>query len=528
MVERLVQKAELSVVLASARHVWASCWLWLSSPAVRCALALIFKDDLSQRLHLGMGDAQRDAPDAEAVRDVFCFAGEGHGWAAAVFAHDFQVYPADPAPPARSQRLHGRFFCGKTPRVALKFVLEPFAVGNFLGGEDALQKSSAVALNGALDALHFGDIHAQTDDQAASRMQRAPARWYCCRGNTGNMSRPLRQRGKPAPIILILPMGSVHTSRRKGSKRKATPKRAAPQAWTTRARGGLRILQVPAFSRIPWLVHGFSTRVGGASTITEKTHPHKAKMGHANGKRVLNLGFTEWDSRETVRENRRRLQSALNAQEFNLAPLLQFHSDSIELFEAAPKEPCRADASITNRSGLLLAVQTADCVPILLVDPKKRAVAAVHAGWRGTLQRILTKTIGRMQMQFGSEPGDLLAAMGPAIGACCYEVGTEVASAFAAKFANAAEWFDELRTGDEPNPLQWLNMMPPGHQPPPKKVLLDLRKANRAQLLEAGLRPESLFVSDLCTACRGDLLFSYRKEGAQSGRMMAVIGIRPS
>jgi polyphenol oxidase len=308
-------------------------------------------------------------------------------------------------------------------------------------------------------------------------------------------------------------MGSVRTSPRKGSKRKATRKRASSQAWSTRARGGLQILQVPAFSRIPWLVHGFSTRVGGASTI--------------NGERALNLGFTEWDSRETVRENRKRLQSALNAKDFKLAPLLQFHSDSIHVFEAAPGEPCRADASLTQRSGLLLAVQTADCVPILLVDPKRRGVAAIHAGWRGTLQRILMKAIGRMQMQFGSEPGDLLAAIGPSIGPCCYEVGTEVAATFAAKFANAAEWFDELRTGDEPNPLQWLNMMPPGHQPPPKKVLLDLRKANRAQLLEAGVPQANIFVSGLCTSCRRDLLFSYRKEGAQSGRLMALIGIRP-
>jgi YfiH family protein len=175
---------------------------------------------------------------------------------------------------------------------------------------------------------------------------------------------------------------------------------------------------------------------------------------------------------------------------------------------------------------LLLGVQTADCVPILLVDTKNRAVAAVHAGWRGTLQRIVAKAVGRMQMEFGSRPADLLAALGPAIGGCCYEVGTEVASAFTAQFSNAAEFFDELRTGDEPNPLQWLNMMPPGHQPPAKTVLLDLRKANRSQIIEAGLRAENIFVNDLCTACRTDLLFSYRKEGARSGRLMSVVGIQ--
>jgi YfiH family protein len=245
-----------------------------------------------------------------------------------------------------------------------------------------------------------------------------------------------------------------------------------------------------------------------------------------DGEKVLNLGLTEWDTKENVLENRRLFQSALGASDLKLISLKQIHSDVIHLFDAAPAEPCRGDASVTNRPRLLLGVQTADCVPILLVDPKKRAIAAVHAGWRGTLARIVVKAIGKMQMHFGSKPPDLLAAIGPAIGGCCYEVGTEVATQFLSQFAEAPEWFDEFRTGDEPNPIQWLNMMPPGHQPPPKNVLLDLRKANRAQLLDAGLRAKNIFVSDLCTACRRDLLFSYRKEGPQSGRLMSVIGIR--
>ncbi len=282
--------------------------------------------------------------------------------------------------------------------------------------------------------------------------------------------------------------------------------------WIERKLRGIRVLQVPALTRIPWLVHGFSTRPGGVSPL--------------DGEKVLNLGFTEWDSRENVLENRRRFQSALGASDLKLISLKQIHSDVIHLFDAAPTEPCRGDASATNRPGLLLGVQTADCVPILLVDPKKRAIAAVHAGWRGTLQRIVAKAIGKMQMEFGTKPGDLLAAIGPSIGGCCYEVGTEVAIQFQSQFTDAPEWFDEFRTKNEPNPIQWLNMMPPGHQPPPKNVLLDLRKANRAQLLGAGLRPSNIFVSDLCTACRRDLLFSYRKEGPQSGRLMSVIGIR--
>jgi purine-nucleoside/S-methyl-5'-thioadenosine phosphorylase / adenosine deaminase len=289
------------------------------------------------------------------------------------------------------------------------------------------------------------------------------------------------------------------------------PKVEAP--WSLRMVRGLQILELAPFKKFPWLAHGFSTRTGGASVL-------------ASGERVLNLGFTEWDRREAVQKNRGAFQSAVGADELTLVALRQFHSAVIRFFPSAPAEPCKGDASLTNEAGLLLAVQTADCVPILLVDPNKRAVAALHAGWRGTLARIAEKTVGQMRMRFGSKPSDIIAAVGPAIGGCCYEVGTELVTKFTAQFADAEEWFDELRTGDEPNPLQWLNMMPPGHQPPPKNVRLDLRKASRAQLLASGLAGENVYISDLCTACHTDLLFSYRKEADGSGRLMSVVGIR--
>jgi len=107
-----------------------------------------------------------------------------------------------------------------------------------------------------------------------------------------------------------------------------------------------------------------------------------------------------------------------------------------------------------------------------------------------------------------------------------YEVGADLVTKFTAQFADTSGYFDEPRTGDEPNPLQWLSMAPPGHQPPPRNVHLDLPKANRAQLLAAGLRPQNIFPCGLCTACRTDFFFSHRREGALSGRLMSVIGIR--
>lgn len=301
-----------------------------------------------------------------------------------------------------------------------------------------------------------------------------------------------------------------------------TTRDAAPTAkqWSALRASSLEILQVNAFRKVPWLVHGFSTRMGGESVLGEQ--------------RVLNLGFTDWDKRRAVESNRAKLAASLGVERTSLAPLRQFHSDLIYLFQkpAQPlRQPPRGDASITRAPGILLGIQTADCVPILLVDTQRRVIAAIHAGWRGTLKRIVMKTLGRMQMAFGTEPGDVLAAIGPAIGGCCYEVGPEVAQAFAGQFFEARQWFEgpfgQLAAGDTPNPLQWLTMVPPGHQPPAPRVNLDLRAANRWQLLEAGLSGENIFVSDLCTSCRTDLLFSYRRQGNLSGRMLAVVGIRP-
>jgi purine-nucleoside/S-methyl-5'-thioadenosine phosphorylase / adenosine deaminase len=287
-------------------------------------------------------------------------------------------------------------------------------------------------------------------------------------------------------------------------------------AWAIRRARGLQVIESRALAKLGWLVHGFSTRPGGASAL--------------GGEPALNLGFTEWDDRERVAGNRDKFLSALSAREMPLLTMRQFHSDVIYVATAAGAEPLKADALLTAEPGLLLGVQTADCAPILLADMRRRVVAAIHAGWRGTLSRIAVKTLGRMGMEFGTRARDIVAAMGPAIGRCCYEVGPEVAQAFAAQFPAAADWFDgpfeQLAHGEEPLWLPWLTMMPPGHVPPPPRVQLDLRASNRRQLIDAGVPESQISVSDLCTACRTDLLFSYRGEGSNTGRMMAVIGIR--
>ncbi len=305
-------------------------------------------------------------------------------------------------------------------------------------------------------------------------------------------------------------------AKRSPERRSSQPPRSAGDGWKARRAGGIELLVAESLVATPWLVHGFSTRPGGES--------------HLGDERVLNLGFTDWDARDRVTQNRAKFRRALGAEDMALVALRQIHCDAMHVFSAPPEQPPQGDAAISLEPGLLLTVQTADCVPILLADRKRRVIAAVHAGWRGTLARVAVKTLGRMRLEFGTRPQDVVAALGPAIGRCCYEVGPEVAQAFAGQFPSASDWFDgpfeQLALGEEPNPLPWLTMMPPGHQPPPPRVQLDLRAANRWQLADAGVAERNIAVSTLCTACRTDLLFSYRREGIHTGRLMAAIGIR--
>ncbi len=291
--------------------------------------------------------------------------------------------------------------------------------------------------------------------------------------------------------------------------------------------GKLNIVRATHLSKFPWLVHGFSTRVGGFS--------------RAYGSRALNLGFTKEDSKAAVERNRAaflqelkattsRRKGGAGAQPWPLVTLRQVHSDVIHFVDASPESQLFGDGLITAMPGLLLGIQTADCLPVILVDPKRRAVGVFHAGWRGTVQRIVEKGVGEMRRRFGSRPRDLKAAIGPGIHECCYEVGAEVREKFQSQFSYAAKLFREVEERDpvrDKYPMLFLTARPPGHSVLPKKIFLDLVEANRQQLLTAGVPAQSIEASPLCTYCRTDVLFSYRAEKGKTGRMMGVVGIRP-
>lgn len=184
---------------------------------------------------------------------------------------------------------------------------------------------------------------------------------------------------------------------------------------------------------------------------------------------------------------------------------------------------------MTNLPGILLAILTADCLPVILVDPKRRAIGVFHAGWRGTLKRIVEKGVGEMHRWFGSQPSDVKSAIGPGIRGCCYQVGPEVSSAFESQFGYAAELFRETKEADEIHkkyPLLFLTSRAPGHSELPKQIFLDLAEANRRQLISAGVPTKNISDLGLCTSCHVEMFFSHRAERGITGRMMATVGIR--
>ena len=220
---------------------------------------------------------------------------------------------------------------------------------------------------------------------------------------------------------------------------------------------------------------------------------------------------------------------APRASSWSIATLRQIHSDLIHCVSAISKQPLAGDGLITNTPGILLAILTADCLPVILVDTKRRAVGVFHTGWRGTTKRIVEKGVGEMRRHFGSQPRDLKAAIGPGIRGCCYEVGPEVRSTFESQFEYAGALFRETKETNEIHekyPLLFLTARAPGHSELPKKIFLDLAEANRRQLLDTGVPAKNITDLGLCTSCHLDMFFSHRAEKGKTGRMMAAVGIR--
>ncbi|WP_263368683.1 peptidoglycan editing factor PgeF [Edaphobacter bradus] len=276
------------------------------------------------------------------------------------------------------------------------------------------------------------------------------------------------------------------------------------------------VVKVPGWE-FDWLRHGFSTRSGGESSVY--------------GGQTLNLGWTKEDDPEAVAANRRLFLQSLAGETngmsgLRLVTIRQVHSRTVRVIRAddgalgsrleSPegKAVLEGDGLVTDVPGVLVAVGTADCVPVLVVDEAKRAVGAFHAGWRGTVAKIVEQGVVTMQQEYGSRPEDLRAAIGPGIGACCYVVGDEVRSNFDAQFAYSGELFREAESSSNGR----------------RQFYVNLWEANRRQLLASGIAPERIAVIGECTGCSRNAAgerryFSHRVEHGVAGRMLNAIGV---
>ena len=265
-----------------------------------------------------------------------------------------------------------------------------------------------------------------------------------------------------------------------------------------RERDGVRALVCAPLAQ-DGFANAFSTRLGGVSPMPDN---------------ALNLaGFNE-DDAENIYENRRRFLKLFEG-DWTLTGCWQVHSADVRIVhnrQEAKQKPGvlgddrQCDALVSNTPHILLMVKTADCVPVLIADPKTGAFAAVHAGWRGTSASIVLSAIKQLQGEYGARTENLRAAIGPAANSCCYEVGREVIDQFKERFPGSGHLFTPTRDGH---------------------ARVDLQTANRDQLAGTGVRPERIHIAPLCTMDRNDLFFSYRREKSvhgRVGRLMSVIG----
>lgn len=242
------------------------------------------------------------------------------------------------------------------------------------------------------------------------------------------------------------------------------------------------------------ICHGFATRIGGLSEAPFYS---------------LNVGLRSGDDSKKVVANRERLFQALGIAAGTVVSGQQVHGDTVAVVtERAMGRGALncdglpgTDALVTNAAGVALMIFFADCVPVLFVDPKRRAIGACHAGWRGTAASLAAKTVLAMQQHFGTEPGDCLVGIGPSIGQCCYEVDEPVIACYREAFS----WWEDVAI---PHGSNWR---------------LDLRQANCQQLEDIGVHKQNIVLSNVCTACNTPLFYSYRAEHGKTGVLAAVI-----
>ena len=259
-------------------------------------------------------------------------------------------------------------------------------------------------------------------------------------------------------------------------------------------------LTFPHFEKTGLVTHAFSTRLGGVSSGCYAS---------------LNFGWGTGDDREKIRENFRRMAAALGTVPERMVTTKQTHTTNLRIVteEDAGKGTLRerdytdVDGLITDRPGLMLVTHFADCVPPYFLDPVKKVIALSHSGWRGTAAKMGEVTVRRMQSEFGCDPGEILAGIGPSICRDCYEVDDAVFQGFSGSFT----------------PEETGRIFTPGR---PGKYQLDLWLANRLILQNAGLKPENIVTSDLCTACHSQVLFSHRATGGKRGLMCAFLTLK--
>jgi len=264
--------------------------------------------------------------------------------------------------------------------------------------------------------------------------------------------------------------------------------------------GNIEYFEAAAWRAYPFLIHAFCTRRGGVSEGAFAS---------------LNMSLKEGDNDENIRKNWDIIAAAFGISRGKFFQVHQVHGDRIltiddDESQAFDPQPLNYDAIITNRPGLALCVKTADCVPVLMVDTEKIIVAAVHAGWRGSALNISGKVLRSLSERYGTRPRDVQAAIGPAIGACCYEVDATVYQAMESHPARDKIFAPRSRTGTGMAMEKWK---------------LNLALANRHQLQDMGVPGENIHDADLCTSCASEWFYSHRKERGMTGRLLNFIMI---